>query len=332
MVFVIIGTLIGAGFASGQEIYLFFFSYGLQGILGIVVTSLLIAGIIYKVLIIVKKQNINNYNEFLDKILPIKSKRKYLNLKFFINTIINLFVLITFFIMIAGFGTYFEEQWNINHIIGSSILACTCYLVFKKNVQGVIKVNRIIVPVLIIFVILIGIMTFKTTHENIPKIMPEEEGWLISSALYAGYNCILLIPVLITLKQILKDKSQILKTTIISGVITFLLGIIIFGILSNVGENIKNIEMPVAYVISKMPSLIQILYGIIIVLSIFTTSISLGNSFLNNIDKNRTLTTILMCVFAVLFSNIGFSNLITYAYPVFGVLGLIQFIPIFLLK
>ena len=32
IVFVIIGTMIGAGFASGQEIYLFFFSYGLEGV------------------------------------------------------------------------------------------------------------------------------------------------------------------------------------------------------------------------------------------------------------------------------------------------------------
>ena len=30
IVFVIIGTLIGAGFASGQEMYIFFFSYGLE--------------------------------------------------------------------------------------------------------------------------------------------------------------------------------------------------------------------------------------------------------------------------------------------------------------
>jgi hypothetical protein len=31
VVFVIIGTLIGAGFASGQEVYLFFYSYGIKG-------------------------------------------------------------------------------------------------------------------------------------------------------------------------------------------------------------------------------------------------------------------------------------------------------------
>ena len=36
VVFVIIGTLIGAGFASGQEIYAFFYSFGIKGIYGIV--------------------------------------------------------------------------------------------------------------------------------------------------------------------------------------------------------------------------------------------------------------------------------------------------------
>ena len=48
IVFVIIGTLIGAGFASGQEIYLFFFSYGIKGLIGIFISSIIIGFVIYK--------------------------------------------------------------------------------------------------------------------------------------------------------------------------------------------------------------------------------------------------------------------------------------------
>ncbi|MCI9062847.1 MAG: hypothetical protein HFJ15_10945, partial [Romboutsia sp.] len=44
---VIIGALIGAGFASGQEIYLFFYKYGIYGIWGLVICSGLIGLIIY---------------------------------------------------------------------------------------------------------------------------------------------------------------------------------------------------------------------------------------------------------------------------------------------
>ena len=50
---VIIGALIGAGFASGQEIYLFFFSYGKRGIFGIAVSAILLGIIIYKTIIII---------------------------------------------------------------------------------------------------------------------------------------------------------------------------------------------------------------------------------------------------------------------------------------
>ena len=63
VVFVIIGTLIGAGFASGQEIYLFFFSYGIKGIIGIIVSSILMGIIIYKTLVIVDTFDVKNYKE-----------------------------------------------------------------------------------------------------------------------------------------------------------------------------------------------------------------------------------------------------------------------------
>ena len=55
IVLVIIGALIGAGFASGQEIYAFFYSYGFNGLIGIIITFILISFFIYKSLIIICK-------------------------------------------------------------------------------------------------------------------------------------------------------------------------------------------------------------------------------------------------------------------------------------
>ena len=60
VVFVIIGTLIGAGFASGQEIYAFFFSFGIKGLIGILISSFIIGITIYKTLQIVHQNNIDN--------------------------------------------------------------------------------------------------------------------------------------------------------------------------------------------------------------------------------------------------------------------------------
>ena len=65
---VIIGTLIGAGFASGKEIYLFFSKYGIYGIIGAVVSSILTSVIILKVLKISRNNNLTNNNKFVEKI------------------------------------------------------------------------------------------------------------------------------------------------------------------------------------------------------------------------------------------------------------------------
>ena len=55
IVFLIIAALIGAGFASGQELYVFFYSYGAKGLLGVLVCSFIFGYVAYKVLKIISK-------------------------------------------------------------------------------------------------------------------------------------------------------------------------------------------------------------------------------------------------------------------------------------
>lgn len=149
VVFVIIGTLIGAGFASGQEIYAFFFSFGIKGLIGIFVSSFIIGITIYKTLKIIHKNNINNYGDFLNNL--IKNKK----INNITNIIINIFILVSFYIMIAGFGAYLQQEFNLYSIFGSSILAILCFILFRTNVNGLIRVNELLIPILIITVVLI---------------------------------------------------------------------------------------------------------------------------------------------------------------------------------
>ena len=149
VVFVIIGTLIGAGFASGQEVYTFFFSFGIKGLLGIILSSCIIGIIIYKTFKIIYKNNINSYKEFLNCLLRNEK------IKNIINAMINVFILVSFYVMVSGFGAYMQQELNLNSIIGSSILVILCLILFKTNVNGLVKVNEILIPILIIIVILI---------------------------------------------------------------------------------------------------------------------------------------------------------------------------------
>ena len=317
VVFVIIGTLIGAGFASGQEVYAFFFSFGLKGLLGIIISSILIGIIIYKTLKIVTEKNVDNYKKFLDYFIKNET------VKNIINTTINIFILLSFYIMIAGFGAYLQQEYEINSIIGSTILGILCYFLFKTNVNGIIKINEILIPILIAVVTIIGIITnikYYITTQN-------TKSWLITGILYASYNCVLLIPVLITMKEFIKKKTDIKYIAYIVTTIVIILLSTVYMLLINIDVDINKLEMPAVYAINRICPIMKNIYGVIILISIFTTAISLGISFINNISKNKKQFSkigLLICSTAILFSKIGFANLVNLLYPILGMLGLVQ--------
>ena len=331
-VFVIIGALIGAGFASGQEIYIFFYQYGINGIFGIIISSILLGFVTYKVLCICKENEVTNYKSFLEIFIK---KEKQLEI---FNMIMNIFILITFYIMIAGFGAYFEQQFGIYSLIGSIILSLICYFVFLKDVSGLIKVSQYIVPLLIGSLLIIGISVIDSKNIlEISHYVTENTNWkwILDSVLYGSYNTILLIPVLIALRKLVSNKKEQGIISIVTTILVIVLSLIVFFMLTKVDVDIKNLEMPAVYVASKISVVFKYIYGFIILSSILTTSISLGTSLLENMahdKKKHKQYAALICVSAVLVSNIGFSNLVNLLYPIFGYIGLIQIIKISIQK
>ena len=328
-VFAIIATLIGAGFASGQEISTFFYVYGMNGIAGLVMCNFLFAVIIYKVLCIAQSNNIENYKDFMQLLVGKNG--------FIVNLIVNIFLLITFFIMIAGFGAYFAQEVQISTYIGSGILACLCFFTFITNTNGVLKVSSILVPILIFFIVLIGFINFNNLDKNaMPNLLSNMNannlGWLLSSILYGSYNSILLIPVLLTLKKHVNTKKDSITVALFSGVILLILSLSIFFILTKVNVDITKLEMPVIYVIRNFYKSFMHIYAFIILTSIYTTAISLGMSFLQNTFSHTRFypqVVLIMCITGFLISGYGFSNLVSTLYPIFGYFGLLQIALLF---
>ena len=320
IVLVIIGALIGAGFASGQEIYSFFYSYGGIGLIGIIITCVLISITIYKSFIIIIKNKIDNYDDFLKVFIKNEKVTKM------INIIINLLLLVTFYIMIAGFGAYFEQEIGISKIVGSVILAFLSAIIFFTSVKGVLKVSEYIVPILILFIVLIGGINLFTAGSEI-DISFIKKGWFLSSVLYCSYNMILLIPVLISLRKQITEISNIKYIAIISGIFMIIMSIMIYMLLIKVDIAISTLEMPIVYVISTFFTKFKFVYAFIILASILTTAISIGIGFLQNMSKNKKgypQLVLFMCITSLIVSNFGFSKLVNLVYPIFGYLGMMQ--------
>lgn len=325
---VIIGALIGAGFASGQEIFSFFYIYGKNGIYGILIMSILIGIFIYKSLKIIYQKQVYNYNDFLN--LFIKNTK----IRNVILWIVNVLLLVSFYIMVAGFGAYFEQEIGINRIIGSIVLNLLCVIVFFSNIKGVLKASNLIVPFLIFFIFFIGI-------KNIVQIRTIDfyqmkNNWILSMLIYNSYNFILLMPVLISLKKEITKEKNIKKVSILVTIIILILSINIFFLLLNANiKEIENQEMPIVYIISNYFNKYKKIYAFIVLASIFTTAISVGIGFLQNISKNSNSYpqfVLFMCITSLLMSNIGFSKLLNFIYPVFGYIGILQIVIIFFIN
>lgn len=325
---VIIGALIGAGFASGQEIFSFFYIYGKNGIYGILIMSILIGIFIYKSLKIIYQKQVYNYNDFLN--LFIKNTK----IRNVILWIVNVLLLVSFYIMVAGFGAYFEQEIGINRIIGNIVLNLLCVIVFFSNIKGVLKASNLIVPFLIFFIFFIGI-------KNIVQIRTIDfhqmkNNWILSMIIYNSYNFILLMPVLISLKKQITKEKNIKKVSILVTIIILILSISIFFLLLNANiKEIENQEMPIVYIISNYFNKYKKIYAFIVLASIFTTAISVGIGFLQNISKNSNSYpqfVLFMCITSLLMSNIGFSKLLNFIYPVFGYIGILQIVIIFFIN
>lgn len=325
MVFVIIGTMIGAGFASGKEIYTFFGRYELCGLLGITLSGCIVGILINKVLKIIYKENIETYNEFLNYIL----KNKKIKLVGIFNYIINIFLLISFYIMMAGFIAYFKQKYNLAAYITGTIACFICYIVLSKNIEGVIKISTICVPIIILFIVNIGVKNLDFGMKQIGnmnftmKLLPNS---IISGILYASYNSILLFPVIISLKKYLKKDNIYLIGILISNIL-IILGILVYIILLKGNIEIMQFDLPLVYIINKFGKRYEYFYGIIIIISIFTSIVSAGYSFLKNCSKTqkqyqRYLS--LICISSIFIANIGFSELVNLLYPILGFLGIIQ--------
>ncbi len=329
--FVIIGTIIGAGFASGQEIYTFFNKYGFEGLIGICISISLMSYIIYKTFKIIIENNINSYEDFITIIMPERfRKNKIINHT--INNIINIFLLICFNIMVAGFATYFVQELNISKWIGAIVIIILTFITLSNSINGVIKINTYLIPIIILLIVFLGINKIKNTQivsiENKSSLY-----WIVSSILYASYNSITLIPILISLKRQLSTKKETVLISFLVGTIMLTLSVIIFLLMNTYIKEIEQIEIPIVYIASTLGKSFKYIYGIVILIAIFTTAIGSGYGFLSNVTKKRKtymLCAGAMCIGAIFMGQISFSNLINILYPVFGYLGIAQII--FLIK
>jgi len=297
------------------------------GIIGIIISTSIISYVLYIVLNNIRKNNCNNYSEYMSKVFKNKKFFSYLN-----QNIINVFLLLTFYIMELGFASLLLQQFGISKYIGMLIITVLSYIVLRGNVQSVIKTNVILMPILIIvlfYISISGISKFGLQENNLS--INYNNMFLVNAIIYSSYNFIMLLPLITGLneKNLTKNKIKIICIFVF---IIIVVSSILILLLLNVFD-IRGIEIPLIYIANFISKEAVILGIILVLLAIFTSVVCVGYSFLNNVSNTtkrykRNLT--IMCILSFLLVEFSFSSMMQIIYTFLGILGIIQILAIIL--
>jgi len=338
-----IGTIIGAGFATGQEMLQFFLKFGYLGIIGIIVTTTLFIYFGIIIMDIGRELKADSYQTIIRK-----SGGKYLGP--FIDIIILFFLFGGLTAMIAGTGALFQEQFVIPEIIGFLLMATITVITVLTGFNGIINAISYVVPFLLVAILGMSIYSVVTSPPVISDtaVLRGTGGlmgnWLFSAILYVSYNTILSIAVLGPLGKAAKDSKTIRRGALTGGLgLGFGLLMIYFALAGNV-ESIRYLEVPMIFIAGRISNLVVILFAIVLIAEVYTTAVGALFGLVNRMTelsktkdpvkalKRKRTYTIIAAVAAVGVSPLGFSNLVKYLYPLVGYAGFVLLISLIIKK
>ncbi len=324
-----IGTIVGAGFASGQEMLQFFVSFGKFGLLGLFVVSILFIYFGYIIMELGWKLNVSSH-------LPIVTKVGGRFIGVFSDIIITFFLFGALTAMIAGSGALFHQQYNLHPLIGSFFMAAITVITVLGGFNRIINSISIVVPFLILSAILLSIGSLLSSPplQNISPNLIERpimlRNWLWSAILYISYNIVPSISILGPLGKQANDRNTIKKGAILGGIGLGVGAVAIFFALYVNINTIKDLEVPMIMVAYRISPLVQGMYSVVLLAEIYTTAVGDLYGFAARIcdfNTNKSTIVILTCSTLAFFASLaGFSNLVKYLYPAVGYCGVITLI------
>lgn len=315
---VYVGTVVGAGFATGKEIVEFFSRFGFIGLVGILMSGYIFVFLGSKLMRIAAQINAKSYQEF----------NEYLFGKFF-GTIINVLMLFMLLgvcaVMLSGAGAIFQEQIGLSKNTGVLITIGLSIVVMFIGIKGLFAVNTFVVPIMIAFSFM---LMFKSVQ--LPEFMGQllyipyvEDGWksVVAPFSYTALNLGLAQAVLVPVASEIKDDQTVKWGGILGGIALTII-LISSHITLVMLPNIEAYEIPMAVIMKNLASGFYWIFVMVIYGEVFTSVI--GNVFglerqLRNYIPLPSMVTVLS-IFSITYviSFINYGTLLSYLYPIFG--------------
>ncbi|ULO05680.1 GerAB/ArcD/ProY family transporter [Paenibacillus sp. 19GGS1-52] len=321
--FTYIGTIVGAGFATGQEILKFFTQYGQWAVLTILLSTILFIWLGTKMMIIARRIEAESYEDFNRHLFGEK-----------VGSSISLFTMVILIgvnsIMLAGAGAIFQEHLGLHYQTGLLLTLLGSYFLLKRGISGILQMNSIVVPLMLTLSLIIIFNTFEIPNAGRFLFLDTDSsifGAWMSPLLYTAFNLAMAQAVLVPLARHTDKERALVRGGILGGIgIGFMLLAAHFAMSSQM-PGILQFEIPMGSIAFRLGTLVQTVYLLLIFLEIFSTFVAdiygVGEQLKQHLRIAPSLITPLLMLICYLLSQFGFSSLLSVFYPIFGALSLI---------
>jgi len=312
--FLIMGTMIGAGYASGREIWQFF---GYESGLAIILFTILFSTCCYIIMKISFEKKTFHYLPLLEVLLGKKLAGVY-------DLMVILYLFSVTVVMLAGGGAALEVFY-LPFWAGITITVVLLVLLFIWDVQGMVSINALIMPVLVVG-LLAALLSFSIkTGQTFIFDWSRQENWP-SAFTFTSLNVLPLVAVLAAIGKEIKHKGEIWIASIGSGVILGGITYLYNEILTQIASDIVLYEIPLFAILKNHHDMMLIFMSIVLWIAIYTTAASgivgLATRFRRKTSMPLWRLALLLLVAMVPLTSFGFSALIAFLYPLYGLLNL----------
>lgn len=320
-----IGVVVGAGFASGQEILQFFTSFGFVGLIGSIVATLLFIVLGMNLTRLGSRLQSNSHKEVIYHICG----RPF---GLIIDVLITFFLFGVTVVMFAGAGTIFEHQFGVPGVIGSLLMAILTIISVTLKIEKVIALISMMTPLLVILVLITTVHAFlnldmtKVDYDMaMTRQAPAASNWLLAAVLYVSYNIAIGASMLTVLGGTVKNEKVASRGGAIGGI-----GLGILIILINVSmltqlEEITDVPMPMLLLANNISPTMGLLMAVVLLGMIYNTAVGTLYAFVarfvnaGTVRFNGFVMFVGMLAFGASF--VGFVSLVGTVYPMMGYLG-----------
>lgn len=310
----ILGAVVGAGFASGQEVMQFFVKYGAAAVWGLLASTIGFALLTGWLATTCLRSGADNYQRLLHQLGGEVAAG-------FFGHVFAAFLWIGLTVMIAGSATLLSGLFPLPRLCSALLTAGLVYLVASRQTAGLVRANDLLMPCLIFLIVFFLLRSTLSTVPAVP-LAPPSSGWLWSSLLYVALNSAILFVVIPPLVTQAENRRQAYLGAFggVGLICLLLLGVI--HLLSRHRGLVGQAEIPLLVIAQRLLPALPFLYAIPLWIALATTAFADAMGLVAYLqgDGRRPHGRWFPCLLllAVALSQLGFANLVTWLYPLMG--------------